>query len=75
MDEDVLCGWTIYANTSDFPRHFAVRMWWVEDVTVVHHPIAVLCDTLDEAREQVPAGAFCVGREAADDPVIVETWL
>ena len=75
--DDIFCGWTIYANTTDYPHHYAVRMWMVvDDSGVVHHrPVAVLCDTLEEAREQVPAGAICVGREDADDPVIVESWL
>jgi hypothetical protein len=74
--DDCLTGWTIYCRPSDFPNHYAVRQWWVADPgVVVNHPIAVVCDTLDEAREQVPAGCVCFNREHEDDPVIVETWL
>ena len=71
MDEDVLCGWTIYANTSDFPDHYAVRMWWVEEEGLAHHPMVVLCGTLEEAREQIPAGAI-VSRVTTMTPLSVK---
>lgn len=75
-DLDVLYGWTIYWHPSDFPQHFAVRMWWIPEAGVVTmHPTACLCLSLDEAREQVPAGAIRLAREEGDDPVIVETYL
>lgn len=70
-----LCGWTIYRHPTDYPQHYAVRQWWVSDGNVHHRDVAVLCDTLDEAREHVPSGACCVGRDPDDDPVIYETWL
>lgn len=75
MDEERLIGWTIYHGTTDFPHHYAVRQWEVTDTGLVHRPVAVLCDSLGEAREQIPVGAFCFPRDPEDDAVIVETWL
>ena len=73
--EDLLCGWTIY-RPPEFPQHYAVQQWWATDQgEVLPRTIVVLCGSLDEAREQVPAGAICFPRESADDPVVVETWL
>ena len=57
-------------------RHYAVRMWWIStDCEVIPAPIAVLCDSLEEARAQVPAGTYALPRDEDDDPVIIETWL
>lgn len=75
-EREEVCGWTIYHRPSDSPPHWAVRMWWVYDAGVVMaHAIACLCESLDEARAQIPAGAICVPRDPEDDPVIAETWL
>ena len=76
-EDDPVAGWTIYHRPLDYPNHYAVRMWLiVDDSGVVHHqPVAGLYDTLAEARNDIPAGCICVGREEADDPVIVETWM
>ena len=68
-------GWTIYRHPIDFPQHIAVRQWWVSDLGLVHRPIVVLCDSVEEAREQIPAGAICFVREDEDDPSIYETWM
>ena len=77
IDDDlVVCGWTIYYRTSDFPHHYAVRMWWVTpESELVLAPIAALCDSLEDARAQVPAGAYRLQRDPEDDPMIIETWL
>lgn len=73
---EVLYGWTIYCRPADFPQHWCVRMWMAtEEGQVIMHGLAVLCDSLDEAREQIPEGAICVPRDEDDDPVIYETWL
>lgn len=71
----VLHMWTIYDHPPDHPRHFVV---WAFDVTRAG-PVATddiqLADSLDEARELVPPGLYCMARDPMDDPVIVETWL
>lgn len=75
-EDDELCGWTIYRDPIDYPGHFVVRQWWVEDAgVIVHRTFAVVCHTIEEAREQVPPGAICFPRDPDDDPVIVETWM
>lgn len=70
--------WTIYEHPSDFPHDFVLRRSVVLNLPprVVHdaEPTA-LTDTLEEARSYLPRGLFCLGREPADDPVIVEVWI
>lgn len=76
MEGEYLCGWTIYYRPSDFPNHYAVRMWTVlEAGELLHREIAVLCDSLEEAREQIPVGAICFPRDPDDHPTICETWM
>lgn len=75
MDEERLCGWTIYNRPLDYPNHFAVRQWEVTDEGLVMHAMACLYDTLEEAREGIPVGTICFPRDPDDDAVIVETWL
>ena len=74
-EDDLFCGWTIYRHPLNFPQHYAVRMWTIEDEGVLMAPVVCLCDTLEEARECVPAGAILFPRETHDDPVIVESWI
>lgn len=38
-------------------------------------PDVKLCQSIDEARAQIPPGLVCLGREPADLPSIVETWI
>jgi hypothetical protein len=74
-DDERMCGWTIYCRPLDFPNHYVIRQWDVTDDGLVWHLCACVCDSLAEAREQVPVGTICFPREELDDPVIVETWL
>lgn len=74
--DEYLVGWTIYRHPLDFPDHFVVRMWYVpEPGRVALYLFSCLCDSLDEARDQIPVGALCFPREIGDDIVIVETWM
>ena len=41
----------------------------------VFRMVGVLCDTLAEARAQVPTGTYRFPRDESDDAVIVETWI
>lgn len=75
-DVSALCGWTIYRSPPEYPHHYAVQMWWVEDdCAVATYAFAALCATLEEAREQIPAGAICFPRDPEDAAIVVETWL
>ena len=74
--DEYLVGWTIYRHPSDFPHHFVVRMWFVPEPGVVALQLfSCLCDSLDEAREQIPSGTMRFPREVGDDIVIVETYI
>lgn len=73
MEEEEI-GWTIYDHPKDYPHHWAVRRWMIDDGKVIAFPVACLCDSLEEAREQIPVGTICFPREPEDDLVIVESW-
>lgn len=76
QDVTAACGWTIYHAPPEYPHHYAVQMWWVDEAGIVMpQAVAALCDTLEEAREQIPAGAICFVREPEDPALIVETWM
>lgn len=70
----------IYDHPSDFPENFVVRRWLIsggEDGIRIVHDETWICSTLAEAREIVATefpGGYCLGRQADDDPVIVEVW-
>ena len=73
-----MVGVTIYRSPSDFPDKYVARAWRTTARRVFFYarPLAVV-DTLDEARAAVAlrhAGLRNVGREAEDDPVIVESY-
>ena len=72
---DVLEIWTICERPSDYPDGFTVRKHVVGKGG--SHPTdeMFMAPSLDEARALIPMGLICVGREQADDPVIVESWL
>lgn len=76
MTQDTLSIWTITRNPSDHPgKHVARRH--------VVHPAAnagptddhFIADTLDQARACLPPGLTNLGRNEAEDPVIVESWI
>ena len=66
--------WTfvIYDHPRDFPDHYVVRPFILDEPQLV----GCLCATLDEARDTVPAYAdFRSPPHPDDDPKIVETWI
>ena len=70
-----LSMWTIYERPRDYPTHFVTRRIDVHQGFTVHTDDFHLCSSLEVARQHVPGSAVNIGREPADDPVIVETWL
>jgi len=50
-------------------------MWVAHEGRPVFRMVGVLCDTLAEARAQVPTGTYRFPRDESDDAVIVETWI
>lgn len=69
-----LLMFTIYEKPKDHPNGFMVRAWRVEskDPTPLE---ATRVDTLEEARQLIPAGMVKIPRDPSDDPVIVESWI
>lgn len=74
---EVLPLYTIYFSPSDVPGKYVVRRFRVTGSVrepVIDHA-AIVCDTLTEARAAIPEGLFNLGRNANDEPQIVETWI
>jgi phage terminase Nu1 subunit (DNA packaging protein) len=76
-ERGVMVIWTITWNTSDYPRKAVARPHLVGGETL--GPVAqyamLLADSLDQLREQLPAGLTKMARDPNDDPVIIEVWL
>lgn len=67
----------IYSDPADYPDRYVVRRQWAHPgwVDVELEPLGV-ADSLDEARVHVPdRHDFCIERQQADDPKIVESWI
>lgn len=76
MTAETLSIWTITRNPSDFPgKHVARRHVVHPTACAGPTPDHYVADTLDQARACLPAGVINLGRNEADDPVIVESWV
>lgn len=67
----------IYENPIDFPGKCVVRLWQINrkaDIPIATRYCTVK-DTLEECRNSIPPSFYRFGREASDDPKIVETWI
>lgn len=69
-----LTQWVIYDHPADYPQYVVVRQWVIKAGQIEIGP-AMLCDSLEQAREDVPLGLYCLDRHPDDDPTIVEVWL
>lgn len=74
---DYLYMWTVYHDPKDFPGKYVVRKWRVGNGGLLEAAVApdAVCASLEEARASVPQGKVKLGRNAPDDPCIVETWV
>jgi hypothetical protein len=75
----LLYQWVIYEDPSDYPGMYVVRRFKIgradgKSVIVEDPEPMIVTDSLDQAREVIPAGAYCLGRHPDDDPVIYEVW-
>jgi hypothetical protein len=64
-----LFAWIVMRDLSEYPRLFVARL--VADTPT---PFAVLGQTLDELRAQLPPGLERVDRQPADPMNVVEVW-
>lgn len=77
LSEAVIRQYTIYARPQDFPGiPFVVRRWSLcPNAELVLDGFVEFCNSLEAAREFVPLGMICVGRDPTDPPTIVECWI
>ena len=67
--------WVIYERPRDFPDKFVVRRWAIGNGCYLATGDFSLANDLDGARRLVPPGLACLGRDASDEPHIVESWI
>lgn len=71
-----LAMWTVYERPADYICGFVARMFLVEAGGPRPTMSTMKCLELGPIREKLMhAGLTCVGREAGDEPQVVETWL
>lgn len=70
----VLTVWTLYDHPLDYPAHYVVRESSASARGVVHHRIACLYDTREEAKADFEQH-YWMPRWKDDDPTIVGAWL
>lgn len=76
MKSGVFELFVIYRHPRDFPNHWVVRAQAVAPGgRVIAGTFGTLCDSLGEAREEIPEGLACIGRMDDDDPAIYEVWI
>lgn len=73
-------GYTIYQNPSDVPGHYVMRGWDIEGGETIHSAEAIAVPVSDLALATIRCnlremGLTCIGRQADDDPVILEVWI
>lgn len=75
LNQESLPMWVIYRpTTQDYPGQWVARF----NLTLPKDfPSAniVLAPTLDELRDLLPPGLYCLERMHDDDPVIEEVWM
>ncbi|HTE38019.1 MAG TPA: hypothetical protein VK630_15875 [Reyranella sp.] len=74
-DGERLTLWVIYDNPSDQPGKFVLRRQYASAVGTGCDVVALVFDTLAQAREALPPGLVNIGRMQGDDPVITEVWV
>jgi len=66
----------IYENPKDYPGKVVGRWHHIyPGGSRIDGDPAFVVDTLAAARQEVPLGLHCLGRQPEDDLVIVEAWV
>jgi hypothetical protein len=71
-----LVMYAIYRHPADYPGEFIMRRWAGLTCTPIDQgaPFA-RGRTLEEVQQALPPGLYNMGRQALDDPVVVEVWM
>jgi hypothetical protein len=73
---EMLEMYVIYYRPKDHPTLYVLRKWIIgEEGKCSPDDEFALGETLDGIRSLVPEHCVNLGREANDDPVIVESWI
>jgi hypothetical protein len=67
--------WVIYCHPKDFPDGYVLRPHFAAKGMTTVAETGLGADTAAQLREVLPAGVVCIGREADDDPAILEVWI
>lgn len=74
--ETDLVMWTVYDHPRDFPHSFVARKLVVGRDGAIDTSQVIVCRQVVLIREWMQRrGFWCMPRQAADDPVILEVWL
>jgi hypothetical protein len=71
----IMSQWVIYDHPRDDPDHYVMRRWEIRGSLMIATADVAQADTLEEIRQAIPPGLYCLPRFAEDDPCIVEVWL
>lgn len=63
----------IYNKPKDFPNHYVIRSWCIEDILNAQEIIGK-ADSLEEIRQKLPENLIKLPIYEEDDPVISEVW-
>lgn len=74
---DELPVYTVYYNPADFPGQYVVRRFVVTSGSAPQADESPLYvgDSLERARDIIPPGLYCFSGDAADEPIVVESWM
>jgi len=76
-DPNILSIWTLYDRPLDMPEHYVARRFEIRQGGEGGPTHDYIRDSdLESLRgEMVSRGLYCLGRQAGDDPKIIEIWL
>ena len=70
-DNRGLYMFSVYYKPKDYPDGYIARMYVLDQPT----NLAIVSDTLDDIRNRLPMGLYCLKRQRGDHPNVVETWF
>lgn len=74
MARGTLLAWVVSGVDLEYPGRFVARVRTADHQGGVYLPGALVAETLDALRAQLPAGLTRHGRASVDPPDVVELW-